>query len=87
MTVDVIMNIKGPISMRSAIKTNRHVLRKFISTSEWAENIIDQPVTPAVKALLKSIFCLMSESIRKIEQNASRKRADNQGQKAPIGLP
>jgi len=70
--------------MRSAIKTNRPAIRKFISTNEWAENIIDQPATPAVKALLKSIFCLMSESNKTIEQNAIRKRADNQGQKAPI---
>ena len=73
--------------MKSAIKTNRPAMRKFISTSEWAKNIIDQPVTPAVKALLKSIFCLMSESNKTIEQNAIRKRADNQGQKAPIRLP
>jgi hypothetical protein len=60
-TVDVMMKIKGPMPMRSTIETNRPAIRKFISTSEWAENIIDQPVNPAVKALLKSIFCLMSE--------------------------
>jgi len=40
-----------------------------------------------LNAFFKSLFRLIPDSNKAIEQNESSKNADNQGQKAPISFP